>query len=65
VLFFVDPADMDIRGCWQLWSDDERDFRHLWRLKRRNADDVAVVGNGTDALRQAQAEPPDLVRSTS
>ena len=56
---------MDIRGCWQLWSDDERDFRHLWRLKRRNADDVAVVGNGTDALRQAQAEPPDLVRSTS
>jgi DNA-binding response OmpR family regulator len=44
--------------------DDERDFRHLMRIFLQRSGmpiDIDVVCNGADALRQAHAQPPDLI----
>jgi len=44
--------------------DDERDFRHLmtmFLLRSKMPIDVDAVSNGFDALRQARAQPPDLI----
>ena len=57
-------SDTPLRRYRALVVDDERDFRHLMNMFLKRSEmpiDVAVVGNGADALRQAHAEPPDLV----
>ncbi len=57
------PAVM-IRRYRALVVDDERDFRHLMTMFLRRSGmpiDVDAVSTGADALRQVEAEPPDLI----
>jgi two-component system OmpR family response regulator len=44
--------------------DDERDFRHLMTIFLRRSEmpiDVDTVCTGAEALRHAEAQPPDLI----